>query len=239
MGKYKAVIPYTSALPNKHCLSALNRHFDGWRWMLSPASIRSFGKNREYLLYEHGYALDNGAYSYHKRGLDFPSQKFRECIDQYGQKADWIVLPDIIGDWNETNKFSSAWYDELSHVNKLMIVAQNGCEKNKYKDIVSWLKKGCGIFVGGCNDFKKDHSSSIISLCKEHNAICHIGRVNSMKRASWCNNIGAFSFDGSGMARFTRQAEYMSKHMSNLHSQINMFQSNSYIEKMQTKYNIF
>jgi len=238
MKKYNAVIPYTSALPNKHCLQALNTHFPYWRWLVSPASVRSFGKNREPLLYKHGYALDNGAYSYWNRNLDFPSDKFRTCVDRYGERADWIVLPDVIGDWQATNEFSNEWYEELRDVNQLLIVAQNGSEEDNYRDLCTWIDKGCGVFVGGDDEFKKAHTSSIIRLCKENGVICHVGRVNSMKRATWCNNIGAFSFDGSGMARFTKQANYMSRHMSSMHNQISLLAVDDYIENMQKKYDI-
>lgn len=235
---YTATVPYTSALPNKLCLNALNNHFLGWRWMLSPASIRSVSKKREYLLFQHGFALDNGAYSYHKRDLPFPTTAFQKCIDKYGEQADWIVLPDVIGDWNATNDFSNKWFEQLKDLNHLMIVAQNGCENNNYKDIVHWIYKGCGIFIGGDDDFKQNHSKKIVDLCKKYNTLCHIGRVNSMKRATWCNNIGAFSFDGSGMARFTNQANYMSKHIAFLHNQLSLFSQNSYILSMQNKYKI-
>ena len=100
--KYKTLVPYTSALPNAENQKILDQYFLGWRFVLSPASIRSFGKNREHILYSHGYGLDNGAYSYWKRDLPFPTERFLMCIEKYGDKADWIVLPDVIQNWVET-----------------------------------------------------------------------------------------------------------------------------------------
>jgi hypothetical protein len=235
---YQKIIPYTSALPNRLCYENLMKGYTGWRFMLSPASIRSFGKNREHMLYDHGFALDNGAYSYHKRELPFPTDIFNKCLDKYGEKADWIVLPDVIEDWERTQEFSSLWYDKMKDINKCLIVAQNGAENNDWKELDDWIAKGVGVFVGGDDDFKSLHTQTIINKCIQNDVICHIGRVNSSKRALWCDSMNAYSFDGSGMARFQRQAYTVSQTMKNIHNQINLFASShtQYYRRMQLKY---
>jgi len=234
------VVPYTSAIPNKICWEKLHKYFKGWRFLVSPASTRSFGKKREHLLYEQGFALDNGAYSYWHRGLDFPTKEFNDCLKKYGSAADWIVLPDVVRDWDATHKFSNEWYEQLKGMNKLLVVTQNGCEKNNWSDLYYWLDKGVGIFVGGTDEFKKDYTPFFAEVCKERNLICHVGRVNSILRANWVKNCGAFSFDGSGMSRFMAQAERMSKHMLSLHQniQLSLFSDNNdiYFQDMREKY---
>lgn len=241
--KYKTLVPYTSALPNAENQKILDQYFLGWRFVLSPASIRSFGKNREHILYSHGYGLDNGAYSYWKRDLPFPTERFLMCIEKYGDKADWIVLPDVIQNWVETQEFSDHWYNKLKGINNLLIVAQNGCEENNYKELNKWIERGCGVFVGGDDDFKSNHSKQIVDMCRKNNLICHIGRVNSIKRMEWCHEIGAFSFDGSGMSRFREQARFMSRHVAWIHTdkinQLPLFgewSEDTYYQTMQKKY---
>lgn len=240
---YKTIVPYTSALPNKDCQSNLDKYFIGWRFVLSPASIRSFGKNREHILYSHGYGLDNGAYSYWKRDLPFPTDRFNKCLDKYGEQADWIVLPDVIENWYETQEFGEHWYKKLKGINDLLIVAQNGCEEDSYKELKKWIDRGCGVFVGGDDNFKTEHTRNIVKMCRKNDVLCHIGRVNSITRMEWCHEVGAFSFDGSGMARFRDQAKLMSRHVAWIHSgkinQLPLFgewKEDKYYQQIQNKY---
>ena len=238
---YQHVIPYSSALPNKICYKNLFDNFDGWRFMLSPASIRSVSKKREHLLYQHGYALDNGAYSFWKRGIPFPTNKFLKLLSRYGQKADWIVLPDVVENWEKTQETSFFWYEKLKDFNQLLVVAQNGAEKSNWKDLDTWIDLGVGVFVGGCDIFKLKYASTIIEKCRHKNVICHVGRVNSSKRARWCESIGAYSFDGSGMSRFKRQATVVSRTMYWIHNQSKLFDCSDvydYQIKMNQKYKI-
>ena len=149
---------------------------------MSPASVSSFGKKREHLLYERGYAIDNGVYSYWRRGLPFDDEAFIKLLDQYAEGADWII--------------------------RRMAVA---------------VGRGVGIFIGGSTDWKLEHAGNIAKICRENNATCHVGRVNSARRARMCWNWGVSSFDGSGMSRFSPTAMYVSREMRDLTSQLRLF----------------
>ena len=218
------MIPYTSALPNKVCLKILDHYYDGWRFLLSPASVSSFGKKREHLLYERGYAIDNGVYSYWRRGLPFDDEAFIKLLDQYAEGADWIVIPDVVGDWWETARMFMLWYDRLIPYRKhLLYVAQDGIEDRDYATVRGMTTRGVGVFIGGSTDWKLEHAGNIAKICRENNATCHVGRVNSARRTRMCWNWGVSSFDGSGMSRFSPTAMYVSREMRDLTSQLRLF----------------
>jgi hypothetical protein len=226
------LIPYASAMPNKGCQETLDRYYDGWRYMLSPASVASVGPRNRSLMYERGYAIDNGVYAYYKKGVPFNEKAFFRLLERYADGADWIVIPDAVGDWEKTIGLFMIWVSKLFKYHKpLMIVAQDGCELNDFREIRGvcanghkMIKGGIGIFVGGSDDFKLSQGGNIVQICKEFGTWCHIGRVNSIDRIRICDSWGATSFDGSGASRFSKTAEYLSSEMQRLSLQGRFFQ---------------
>ena len=196
---------YTAALPNRVCQQAIFELWPDMRYMLSPMCLRSFGRNRHHILKENGYAIDNGAYGYYIKGESFNGGAFLSLCDEWHSAADWIVVPDKVGDWEETIKMSMRWTNILlSYGRPLLIVAQDGCEKDDYHTIKSILRSRIygGIFVGGTTDWKLNHLHTLANLCAAADKVCHVGRVNSGKRARHCFDSGVTSIDGSGMSRF-------------------------------------
>lgn len=217
---------YTAALPNKATQAIIDQIFPDMRFMLSPACLKSFGRSREWLLYDRGYALDNGAFSYYKRGLDFDGGAFLAMCDKYADRSDWIVIPDKVGDWQETVKMCMRWTNILiSYERPLMLVAQDGCEVNNYEVIRSAMSSSIygGIFVGGSTDWKLQHMQALATICTEKSKICHVGRVNSRRRILQCHEAGAHSFDGSGSSRFNPTALIVCKTMRDLDRQYKLF----------------
>ena len=214
------MIPYTSALPNKENLAMLDKYCDDWRFLLSPASMPSVNNNNRHLLYDRGYALDNGVYADWAKGQEWNQDKFISMLNTYAESADWIVIPDAVGDWWETARMFMIWYQPLLEYKRpLLYVAQDGIQQNDYATVRGMTERGVGIFVGGQNDFKLTHSQNIARICKENNATCHIGRINSAKRVRMCWNWGATSFDGSGMSRFRETARVVSEQLAMLRKQ--------------------
>ena len=208
---------YTSAVPNKECWDILNKYCSDWRMLLSPASVRSITKSNRWMLNKNGYAIDNGVYADWSKGRPFNEKGFFKLLNEYAKNADWIVIPDAVGDFMETCKMFMLWYPRLIQYKRpLMFVAQDGIEQNDYATVRSMTKRGVSIFVGGSTEFKLEHSSMIAKICKENKAQCHIGRVNSAKRVRMCFAWGATSFDGSGMSRFSKTADVVSRQLMKL-----------------------
>ena len=211
------MIPYSSALPMKSCYLELMSYYQDWRWLLSPASVASVTKSNRHLL-NMGYAIDNGAYAYWSKGVAFNEKAFLRLLDKYAENADWIVIPDSIGNWEETVKMFMLWTARIWQYNRpLMLVAQDGAERDNYAEIRAVTRRNfglpIGIFVGGSTDWKLTHAPILAQICIENNALCHIGRVNSAKRTRLCSEWGATSFDGSGMSRYSATARRVSREM--------------------------
>lgn len=213
------LIGYTSALPNRTNWENMFRIYPHWRFMLSPQSKKSFGKSREPLLYKQGFAIDNGAYGYYKANQEFDENAFMGLVDTYGHKADFVVIPDFVGNWKKTIDYYHHWEKYLLGFNTLL-VAQDGFS---YKDAAGIIGPKTGIFLGGTSEFKIKNMIPIGELCKKYGCYYHIGRVNSVKRIRLCSLALAHSFDGSGSSRFLRTSTLLSESLSNINNQYNLF----------------
>lgn len=218
---------YTAAIPNKVCQRVIDEIYPQTRFMLSPVSQTSFKNDRLRLLNQKGYAIDNGAYGYHTRGQDFNGGAFLSLCDKYAENADWIVIPDKVGNWTETQKMAMRWINILlSYKKPLMMVAQDGAEENDYQALRSWTSNNIisgGIFVGGTTEWKLNHMSKLVEICQQSNKICHVGRVNSAQRLIQCHDTGVHSVDGSGASRFKPTTMIMTTTMRYLDKQIKLF----------------
>ena len=156
-----------------------------------------------------GYAIDNGAWVYHKRGQEYNPEPFLQDVQRYGSEADFVVIPDVVEDKDKTLEMSEYWIDKLSRY-RLLFVAQDGVSVS---ELETFTKRGIGVFIGGSTDWKLSSIATISQLCRGYDVLCHVGRVNTMKRLRKCVFDGAHSFDGSGMARFQKTAELMTRQM--------------------------
>ena len=221
------MIFYTAAMPNKVCQKIIDQVYPQTRYMLSPVTLRSFGKSREPLLYQRGYAIDNGAYSYFLKGKDFDGGAFMSMCDKYADCADFIVIPDCVGDWEKTLSMAMRWVNMLiTYERPLMMVAQDGCEVDDFGSLRSWVSNGIisgGIFVGGTTEWKLKNMYKLSQICKEAGKKCHVGRVNSRKRLLQCYNTDVDSIDGSGASRFKGTTLIMAHTLSQLDRQQKLF----------------
>ncbi|SCW50087.1 hypothetical protein SAMN02927924_00970 [Sphingobium faniae] len=188
------MIGYASRTGTRRNLDALRRA--GWRLMVSakgPLRTESFR-----------YALDNGAWTAFQRGETFDAPAFDKAVTLLGPKADWIVLPDIVAGGLTSLRFSLDWLGALRNRPALrgaryLLAVQNGMEP---RDIAALVGPETGIFVGGDTSWKLATMAMWARLAHEHGAICHVGRVNTVRRIRLCAAAGADSFDGSGVSRF-------------------------------------
>lgn len=188
------MIGYASRTGTRRNLDVLRRA--GWRLMVSakgPLRTESFR-----------YALDNGAWTAFQRGEAFDVPAFEKAVALLGSKADWIVLPDIVAGGLASLRFSLGWLDTLRNRPELrgthyLLAVQNGMEP---RDIAARVGPEIGIFVGGDTSWKLATMATWARLAHERGAICHVGRVNTVRRIRLCAAAGADSFDGSGVSRF-------------------------------------
>jgi len=145
------------------------------------------------------YAMDNGAWTAHQKGIPFDSAAFLWALDRIGEQADWIVMPDCVGDAAQTLEMAAEWWPRLRRFDRVLFAVQDGME---VCDVEPWVRRGCGLFVGGSTDWKLRTLALWSSVAHRSDQWCHVGRVNSIRRFRMCLDAGIDSVDGSGVAQF-------------------------------------
>lgn len=180
---------YASRTGTRRNLAALRAR--GWRLLLSPAGV----------LRDEGfpYALDNGAWSYHQRGAPFDSDAFARAVDAVGARADWIVIPDRVGDAVGTLAMFDLWWPRLRGVGLLLFALQDGMSA---ADVDSAMRPGVGLFLGGSTAFKEGEAIAWGHYARARSLYLHMGRVNSARRIALASEAGVHSVDGTSATRF-------------------------------------
>lgn len=153
------------------------------------------------------YALDNGAWTAYQKGKPFDVAAFEWAVDTIGQGADWVVMPDCVGDKAETLRMAEQWHGRLDGM-RVLFAVQDGMTVD---EVAHWLGKTWGLFVGGTTEWKLATIHQWGALAKEHGKWCHVGRVNTGKRIRLCHAHGVNSIDGTSVTRFPKTLTYLDK----------------------------
>lgn len=183
------MIGYASRTGTKRNLAALRAA--GWRLLVSATGV---WRNEGFQ-----YGIDNGAWTAFQKEVPFDEHRFRGVVALLGEKADWIVIPDVVGAGLESLRFSLSWFDELEGVAPLLLAVQDGMEPSH---VVSHLHGRCGLFVGGSTEWKLATIETWGDVARECACYLHVGRVNSKKRIRLCHAAGVDSFDGTSVTRY-------------------------------------
>jgi len=184
---------YASRTGTKRNLEAMGRA--GWRLICEPSQLVRYGKGQPPL----PYALDNGAWGCHQRGVPFDEAAFITLLEQHGDEADWIVLPDIVAGGLASLRFSERWADRVSSYGPVLLAVQDGMEP---ADVAGSVGPDLGLFLGGSTEWKLQTMRSWGELARDAEAYFHVARVNSVKRIRLCQGAMAHSFDGTSVTRF-------------------------------------
>ncbi len=180
---------YASRTGTRRNLDALRRA--GWRLLISPTGcVRSEGMP---------YALDNGAWTAHQQGRAFDEGLFLRAVDLVGARADWIVVPDVVGDAEATLEAFVRWWPRLRGVGLLLLALQDGMQE---ADVEPLLRPGVGLFIGGSTAFKEQSANAWGAYARSRSLYLHMGRVNSARRIAIATEAGCHSVDGTSATRF-------------------------------------
>jgi len=186
------MIGYASNTGTKRNLAALLA--SGWRIMLTPDNPIE----REGLK----HCIDNGAWGCHQKGIPFQPEPFERLVDKSAVRADFIVLPDIVGGGGNSLALSISWLPRLRGYRSLLLPVQDGMDPKAVLAILrAWPH--LGIFLGGSTEYKlstmHDWGVAAASLGRWY----HVARVNSRRRIRMAAHCGATSFDGTSATRFS------------------------------------
>lgn len=183
------MIGYASRTGTRRNLEALRNA--GWRLLISAKGV----------LRDEGmpYALDNGAWTAFQRNEPFDVVAFQRAVDMFGERADWVVIPDIVAGGLASLDFSLAWIDRLAGCKRLLLAVQDGMTTEAIRP---FLSDRVGIFVGGSTDWKLATAIEWGQLAHDVGCYMHVGRVNTVRRIRLCAAAGADSFDGTSASMF-------------------------------------
>jgi hypothetical protein len=181
---------YASRTGTKRNLAAFR--LAGWRILISAQGVlRTEG---------FPYAIDNGAWTAHTKGIPFDVAKFVKAVEMLGADADWVACPDIVCGGMESLTLSLKWLPwVLARTRVALIPVQPGMTAD---DLAPYLGYRVGLFVGGDDEWKDRTMGEWSRLAHRHGALCHVGRVNTRGRIRLCAAAGADSFDGTSGSRF-------------------------------------
>lgn len=190
-------IAYASRTGTRRNLDFLRAR--NWRLMVSAKGVLRTEGFR--------YALDNGAWHSYANKVPFDADAFRRALDLFGERADFIVLPDIVCGGLRSLEFSLSWLDEVRAFGRLMLLpVQDGMEVESVDEV---LGDRMGIFIGGETEWKERTMHDWADFAHMFGIYVHCGRVNSRRRLKLCKHAGVDSFDGSGPSRFVKHARVM------------------------------
>jgi hypothetical protein len=187
------MIAYASSTGTKRNLAALKRH--GWRIFRTP-----FTREKDQGM---GYALDNGAWTAFQQETTFDEEAFTRMVYDYGDAADFIVVPDIVAGGGKSLSFSRKWLPRLRNIAPLLLAVQDGMTPQIVAPLLDHYTIS-GIFVGGSTEWKLDQMPLWGEFAQGRTRKCHlhIARVNTRRRIRQCHFAGADSFDGTSVTRF-------------------------------------
>lgn len=186
---------YATLTATKENLAEMHAH--GLRVLVGPDQL-----DRGRSLPPLAWALDNGAWGCHQRGAPFDGAAFREAMARWGQGADFVVVPDIVGAGLESLSFSRSWASEVRHTTRrpLYLVVQDGMRVEDVDAEPYWFD---GVFVGGSTEWKEATMHAWGVFAASRGLPLHVGRVNTDRRLRLAIDAGASSVDGTSPTRFS------------------------------------
>jgi hypothetical protein len=183
------VIPYATTTRTRRNVAALAAA--GWRLFLTPEIQTHHGLP---------YALDNGAWGAYRRGVPWDGAAFSHLLSELGAGADFVVLPDVVGDGFGSLARSLAWLPAVRAVTPRMLLSvQDGVDVD---DVAALLPDVFGLFVGGTTEWKLSTLPWWAAVARRHGKYLHVARVNTARRIRLCQMAGAHSFDGTSATRY-------------------------------------
>jgi hypothetical protein len=140
------------------------------------------------------WACDNGAFT------GFDEKAFVRLLERLQGKPGclWVAAPDVVGDHAATLELFQTWEPRIRAMGfPVAFVAQDGLTRDP-----PWDRFDC-FFIGGSTAYKLSTEAALLACeAKRRGKLVHVGRVNSLERMQYANDIGADSVDGTSFSRF-------------------------------------
>jgi hypothetical protein len=196
----RRVKAYASRTGTRRNLKALAAA--GWGLFVSAAGVH---RNEGFR-----FVIDNGAWTAHTHGQPWTPEPFQAVLAKLGHlpECEGVVAPDVVNGGAESLALSLSWLDDLlaTIAGVVYLPVQPGIPPH---EVAPHLRGRVGVFIGGDSGWKEQTAASWARLAHDHGALCHMGRVNSLRRLLLAKAAGCDSFDGSGPSRFEKHLHEM------------------------------
>lgn len=152
--------------------------------------------------------LDNGAFSYWKKGIKFDERKFLEAlwkIESCNSLPDFIVTPDIVAGGLASLDYSLQWLDAIPSHHPVYLAVQDGMIQEDIEDHIPLFD---GLFLGGTPDWKWQTAGAWVNYAHSQGKPCHIGQVGKYRYILRARALGADSVDSSTIAQADNSGPY-------------------------------
>lgn len=152
------------------------------------------------------WALDNGVFGAYTSGKDWDeSPLYRFLEDNWIYRPMWVVVPDSVGDRDETLRLWDKHADVISGFDvPLAMAVQDGMTP------IDVPLECSVVFVGGTTSWKWRN----LKMWTEEFSRVHVGRVNSRRLLEMAEAAGAESCDGTGWFRDPRRTEELRNYLT-------------------------
>lgn len=188
---------YASRTGTRRNIEALRQA--GWGWMVGPLDMG--GPIRGGM----PWALDNGAWPAFAQGVEWDETAFVKALDRYGPGADFIVVPDVVGEREASLARTCSWLPKLLTrtdlgETRLLIAVQDGMAFDDIEPLLTDPR--IGLFIGGGTEWKEAAIIPWGLWAKSRGLYVHVGRVNTVRRIALCSAGLVDSIDGTSATRF-------------------------------------
>lgn len=157
------------------------------------------------------WALDNGRYICWDKGIEWNIDQYIKLLEwatKQKVKPKWALVPDIVGNKEETLKEWNKYYPLIkSYGFTPAFAVQDGMIPNDVP------KDAEVIFVGGLTSWKWKN----LHIWTTHFDRVHVGKVNAWKQMNYCLELGVESVDGTGWFRgCKRQLKTLTDYCNNI-----------------------
>ncbi len=165
----------------------------------SVSSLRKAGSKFDPKSYVEGVMFNAGWHSRHfdmtQWDRDLRWMRDHHLFEKF-PLPDFVVVPDVVGDAEESLRFSDLFVGDVPAFMPVYLAVQDGMEACM-GEVLRRLKEYEGLFVGGTDAWKERTASRWVQLAHTWGAKCHIGRVGTPNKVHWAKSIGADSIDSS------------------------------------------
>ena len=161
------------------------------------------------------WACDNGVFGAWSSGKSWSEEPLYRFLDNYAAwKPLWVVVPDWVGDRDETLR---RWDQHAPALQAFGVPLAMAVQDGMTPDDVP---AECSVvFVGGSTSWKWRNLTMWTSAFPR----VHVGRVNSIRLLLMAENAGAESCDGTGWFRDPTRTAELASYLSKDHNHPDMF----------------